>query len=81
MTTTYNPSTRTVLDPHDHQLRPFCDSIGKLFALAMKSKRYLRPTPEEDVIWQANGRILIEEAQIARVRAGIKEEYRQRHLA
>lgn len=81
MKPSYDPSTRTVLDPHDRQPRPFCDSIGKLFALAMQSRRYLRPTPEEDLIWQASGRALIEQAQIARVRAGIKEDYRQRHLA
>lgn len=55
----------TVIDPLDGRERPFCTTLGKLFALAMNENRYLQPTPEEDALWCRQGQALID----ARLRA------------
>lgn len=52
-----------VTDPHDGRPRPFCASIGKLFALAVSTKRYLAPTPDEDALWRTQGSRLIAQQQ------------------
>ena len=53
----------TVIDPLDGRERPFCSTLGKLFALAMSENRYLRPTREEDAIWCQQGQALIDARQ------------------
>jgi hypothetical protein len=55
-----------VTDPHDGRPRPFCPSIGQLFALAVKTNRYLAPTPDEDALWCEQGRRLIAQQQAQR---------------
>ena len=67
MNTPDRPSARRmVTDPHDHRERPFCASIGRLFAYAMQNNRYCAPTREEDVLWRAAGQALIDQTQAAR---------------
>ena len=67
MTASQAPSgVRMVIDSHDHKPRPYCDSIGKLFALAMRTNRYLAPTKEEDLIWRATGQAQIDQVDARR---------------